>query len=167
MIRKLRTRHLRWMIALAVLIPAGMIAGLAARPNFLINDPLPEAFWRSNRHFGRSIGSTTPIQLTGVSLDLAVVVDAGRKAIQVSNPLETDMPEALFYYSREKPDMAEDLPQNATLLGELGRAKSTVWDLPADAAAGKGFVIVYSLGHDEILAWGALEPPKEAREKKG
>ncbi len=99
-----------------------------------------------------------PIRLMGKALGLDVWFDASGRAIQISNPREVDIPEGLVYWSRVQPDAEGVLPRAAALVGELGRAKSSVWTLPAESGTGQGFVIVYSLGYQKCLAWGALEP---------
>lgn len=152
---------------LTVLIPVGIITGLGARPAPITETGLTDVLGRSVRQLNGSSNSIQPIQLIGKILDLVVVVDPQGKAIQISNPLETDMPDALVYYARERPDIAAELPRSATLLGELGGAGSSVLTLPPDRRAGQGFVIVYSLGHREILAWGALELPRKSSDEKG
>lgn len=152
---------------LTVLIPVGIITGLGARPAPIVETGLTDVLGRSVRQSIGSSKSVQPIQLTGKILDLVVVVDPQGKAIQILNPLETDMPEALVYFVRERPDIAAQLPPSATLLGELGGTGSPVWTLPPDRRAGQGFVVVYSLGHREILAWGALELPRKSSDEKG
>ena len=151
MIRERRQVHRRIFSLLVVFVPALLIAGLLARrempPAFQLDERLTNAA-------GLTISSATaPSRVTADSYEFEVSVDDSSAAgpvvtIRASTPVLK--PDVLVYWTAS--DEGEGLPADAILAGALSKDVSQKLTLPAEAAGGRGSILVYSLPHQEVLA---------------
>jgi hypothetical protein len=92
---------------------------------------------------------------------LRVFADASIE-LQPLRPL--DRPELLLYWSRDP--VVDSLPRNAHLLGRISGTHASRFALPTaamrDRSDGSGVLVVYSLGHQAIVASARLEPDRDA-----
>jgi hypothetical protein len=148
MIRPLRQRHRRMMIALAVLVPVTFVVAIAARKPFpesasisSILAPAPQALsasiWDRDGLF-----ADVPIH----SRLLREFPGAGRFAIALSAGPNFLKPDLLVYLASSAPKAGAALPGDAKLLG----AFNATLPLP-DRAEGQSLVL-YSLADHEVIA---------------
>lgn len=146
MIHRLRRRHFRIWVGLAILVPALLVAGLLSR------EPVPAsavpatvsarpgvggvAIWEANRKIAGSDVAMTLRRLSDGSLFLD---------IHPTEPLKR--PAVLAYWARFGANSVDD---HARLLG--GVAPSGVSTFPVHAGDPPGTVVLYSLAHSRVLA---------------
>lgn len=152
MIRPLRVRHRRVVLTLAIVTPLLFAAGLATRrPIPLSTDGAtpPEA----DRHRDAEIVDRDESAWG----DLPILTDwlggpGAAVRLEVTEPLR--QPDLLLYWD---PEPAGDrLSDSALLLGPVGGRRRASWDVPAPVEGGR--LVLYSLGHGEIVA-SAAPPP--------
>jgi len=159
-IAALRRRHLVAWSVLALAAPALLISALslrAGRPAD-VAPQLPEAF--ADRGDGPAARQLAHAPLfAGLPLHVLVRPAAGRTgALTLDVQPEESLlePDVLVYVlPRRGPDAAPDdgaLPAEARLLGALSGTLPRRWVLPAGAAE----LLLYSLGHQRVLARGPL-----------
>ena len=145
MIQPLRTIHRRVSIAMATILPAVLILGLAARhrlPQTIGQSvPLPASMqflkqslslWRKHSirtSFYRNLNRPEELYVLLNSTDL---------------PSEPDL---LLYWSSTQP-VQNALPDGARLLGAAERDRALL--LPSDLGNG-GYLVIYSLAHQAVI----------------
>lgn len=145
MIRRLRRRHRLWTTALAVVVPIGFVAALAARPA----RPVGEAAAGSDMPRARAIADWSSIGELPISGAIEPWRGARILALTPREPLAR--PDLLVYWSpggAPEPPAGGALPPDVVLLGALGEAEER-YRLPPGTAAGT--VVIYSLGHHEVV----------------
>jgi hypothetical protein len=154
----LRVRHRRTWFALAVLVPGVLLAGLAARGDVPVDAGATER--------GHLPGPTSEPVATGLAdADPAIAggrwSDAeGRLWLDLEPTRDLAAPDVLVYWT-VRPDAGEEDLSDAWLLGALrGRARVRM-ALPEGAAGGAGTLLLYSLGHRELVASAPLERSSE------
>ena len=139
MIAPLRSRHRLMTATLALLAPLGVAAGLAARPTWpgSVPRPAPEGL----------------VMTPGLGWELGMGWEAG--ALLLAPPRKARAPRVLVYASNAPTPAAlpAALPEDALLLGPLTGGRVTRLEAPAEEA---GSLILYSLGHGEVVAWRDL-----------
>jgi hypothetical protein len=146
-IRPLRRAHRAIVTVLAVALPLAFVQALRGR------NPVP-AGELSAAVLGSAPRADLPRlvglrALDGVRLEQRVfATPEGRLSVEVSLAPASAAPDALLYWAAADPGPAAGLPEHALLLGRL--AGATRFALPPDAAGG-GWLVVYSLIHQEVV----------------
>lgn len=146
MIRALRVRHRVAFAALALIVPAGYAAALLGR-----RGPPPASAWPAESTLAAPAGRARVVMWSSIEL-LMELRRGGDGALFVSalSWSEPAPPALALYWSAGEPADGE-LPPDARFVGALGGAPSEL--ALHDAPAG-GWLVLYSLGHGEVL--GAL-----------
>jgi hypothetical protein len=154
MTRSHRIAH-RWIsVALALLIPVLLLAGIGLRPTV---PPVStdETLFRVDGFAVDTDQNEVEIAGEGLRFGLTRLED-GRSV--VIRPLEIiAKPDLLVYWSERAPSPNEDQGAriaDAALVGSLSGRSSRVLTLPQGSSgrAGGGYLLVYSLGHGQLLA---------------
>lgn len=151
MIRPLRQRHRRIVIALGVLLPIAFVAGIAARKSVPAMASLPAELAAAPRRFAitkwnsSDLFANTPIQ-TRLLLESA---GSGHFALEFSGPKDFVKPDLLVYWVAGKMDLNHKLPDNAVLLGAFN--SSAPLPLPQDAVSENGELVLYSLANQQMV----------------
>lgn len=147
MIAPLRRRH-RWtsLLLLVLFLPALLVLVLSSRPRAATASALPEALTAEPAAGEATFEDSHLLGSVGVR-----VLRGGVLELVPAAPLA--QPDVLVYWSAEAP--AKTVPAGAFLLGTLGN-RPRRFPLPAEAGGTAGHVVLFSLGHGEVLATGAL-----------
>ena len=151
MIRPLRQRHRRMVIALGVFLPVASTVGIAARKLVpgMISLPkemvaLPQMFavteWERADLFTES-----PIQ---VRL-LRERASAAHFGVEFSAAKDFVKPDLIVYWVAGSPNLTGTLPDNARLLGAFN--SSVALPLSPDAGSSSGVLLLYSLADQEVV----------------
>ena len=150
MIRPLRQRHRRMVIALGVTLPIVFSIGIAARRPVPSMASLPGEL----RTFSRGSAATVwersdlfvnaPIQ----ARLLRESGKSGRFALELSAPRDFVKPDLIVYWVAGSSKVTGALPNNALLLGTFSLA---VFTLPANMPSEEGGLVLYSLANNEIV----------------
>lgn len=137
MIAPLRRWHRLLVGTVALVALAGLVAALAARPTVPRTAGSPRPDTTSWAAFG-----------PGGQLRAIRERESSRDSIRVARGPRLVAPDLLVYWA---PAVADGrLPVDAVLLGPLGDPGVRRYELPASAEP--GVVLVYSRGHDELVA---------------
>ena len=151
MIAPLRNRHRRVVTVLAVLVPVGFVAGILSRSP----DPTAEAIPGELRAELREAPGQVVWARSDLWRDLPVDTalnraSDGRLFLTLQPRSDLKRPEVLAYWAppgeSEKP-----VPENAVLLGRLQGTLPSIFELPGVANGTPGRLLLYSLGHQELL----------------
>ena len=151
MIAPLRRRH-RWLTAsLALVVPVLYVVALAARPGEPVVEELPAPL-------AEAAGGQVEQDLGELFGDPAV---AGRSRsdgydwwLELTPAEPIAQPEVLVYWSRS--EVEGGLPEEAYLLGGLAGDRTRTWRLPHEILGLSGTLVLYSLGHQEVVASASL-----------
>lgn len=164
MIAPLRRRHRMTMAALLVALPALVALALAARREEPRMNSLPAGLETGPRSGGADVESYELFAELGVAVRGRRTVAGATLELAPAKPL--GRPDVLVYWSAENAD-SERWTEGALLLGVLGD-RARIYSVPATAAARDGYLVLYSLAHQEVLAAGALAamipPPDHGQE---
>ncbi len=141
---------------LMVLMPVLLIAGLLFRPE---TPPASQVDGRLADAAGFSASSSLPPlspPQTGTpdSYRFEISVDEGsgaEPAVTIRPTRPIFKPDVLVYWTAS--GEGSGLPADAILVGGLSEDVSQTLTLPRAAAGARGALLVYSLPHQEILAW--------------
>ncbi len=149
MISRLRSRHLRVLAALALLLPVGFAAGLLARTEIPSTDgPAPgqsvvqsgHLLWESATLWG---------ELPIVTRRLAGGPPPGGNSIELEVGDDLRRPDLLLYWSLSGVE-GDGIPADAYLLGTVGGSGLHRFDVP-EGRRDTGDLVLYSLAHQEIV----------------
>jgi hypothetical protein len=151
MIRPLRQRHRRMVIALGVLLPITFGLGMAARKPVPSMDSLPanlvampQKFVATEwKHAELFVKSPIKVRL------LREQSSTGRFAVEFSAPNGFIKPDLMVYWVAGDSKITDTVPDNAQLLGAF--SSSSALALPADSAAQNGMLVLYSLADHEVV----------------
>ncbi len=149
MIRPLRRRHLWMVILMAVLVASLYLAALAARPETPLEGELPAALGVPEvapAGAGVELPTSPPLRVRPTA--------DGRIELAAEGPIEGAG--LLLYWL----PAGAGGPADGHLLGPLAGGARQVLALPP-AAAARGELLLYSLGHGEEVArtgWSGVEP---------
>ncbi len=149
MIAPLRRRHRLWFPILAVVVPILYVLALAARPRPPIAE-LPAALAGSVD--GELVRETEDL-FGDHPVTTRVRRGDGGWQVELEPAAVIVRPEVLVYWSASA--AGESLPAEAFLLGSLAGVRARVFDLPTAALGRDGWLVLYSLGHQEVV--GAAE----------
>ena len=151
MIQPLRTVHRRAFVALALVLPAVLVAGLGARrprvPSRLHVFQLPSSAYlaRKSDSLWREHSIETEFYLNSNRPGEILV------ALHISQALNE--PDLLLYWSMEHPTGAS-LPPTSQLLGPFAADKPFTLPLNAD---GGGYLVLFSLAHQSLFDTARME----------
>lgn len=152
MIAPLRRRH-RWLTGLlAVVVPVLYALALIARPA-AVSEGLPEALSLAVPGSGQVV--VPDLAFDGLPLSARVMKDGADWKIEIvpSEPLAK--PEVLAYWTPAD-SSAETLSADAWLLGAVGGIRPQAFGVPEAVQGRGGRLVLYSLGHQEVLGSVAL-----------
>ncbi len=148
MIAPLRKRHRRTVSALAVLVPALYVLALAARPDPPVVDALPPAL--ADPTPGEVLSDYGAL-FTGQAIAARLRGDGAARWVELEPREPVARPEVLVYWAPGSEGGYDRLGDGAVLLGALAGARPRAYPLP-DAALGRdGRLVLYSLGHQEVV----------------
>jgi hypothetical protein len=149
MIRPLRQKHRAVVCALAVVIPVGFAAGLAARRPVPIMAAVSPSLVANPQNFGKIVWTKAdvwPGQRIVTSLRKNA---AGAGAVELT-VRDLERPDVLVYWAAGNDMAVESLPENAHLLGSLSNHAPLA--IPAEARRAAGRFVLYSLADHEVVA---------------
>jgi len=158
MIRPLRQRHRRIVIALGIVLPVAFLIGIAARRPVPLMGGLPLALvpvagnWENVAAARSDLFAKAPVR---VRL-LHVPGDARPSAVQLSAGKDFLKPDLLVYWVAGAVRVADKLPDQAVLLGVF--QTSAALPLPPNAAATGGILVLYSLADQQVVDTSAALP---------
>lgn len=165
MIAPLRRRHRAVTTALLAVVPLLYLAAVAVRSEAPVMAELPAPLAGEAPAGGTSAGRVlleaddlfdrAPIT---VRLRAGGGDDGDGRILELAPRAPLAEPEALAYYSGEP--AGAGLPGSAVLLGAMDGTRPRAFPLPA-AAAGGGWVSIYALGHQEVVASAELPATAE------
>lgn len=154
MIAPLRRRHFRIFIGLALVLPPVFVLALGARPESA--DLGSSAADRETR--GRVLFERSDLFATQAITVRVNETSTGARLLTVSPVTAVRTPDTLVYWlsgpSPNESQAADSLPPDAVLLGPL---RDAAYPLPDDAADGR--IVLYSLGHQEVVGQADLTVP--------
>ncbi|MEM7586764.1 MAG: hypothetical protein AAF560_25465 [Acidobacteriota bacterium] len=151
MIAPLRRRH-RWMTAILAVVVLGLyVAALAGRPAAPRTSELPAA---RVEPAGEVVAEYDDLFRHPITTRVRSSAAGWQLELTPSQPLAK--PEVLVYWTSEGETGGPGLPADAFLLGALAGARPRTMTLPAAAQGRPGQLLLYSLGHQEIVDSGTL-----------
>ena len=171
MIAPLRRRHRLMTMALAIAVPVLYVVALAARPDEPVTPQLPAALAPApagevDNDFGE-LFSDPPIvvrsRTDGSRQRRAGVPPKWWLELEPRAPLAR--PEVLVYWS--KSPATDRLPEDAWLIGGLAGDRVRAFELPLEAMGLAGYLVLYSLGHQEVVASAELPAFGQAAQESG
>ena len=150
MIRPLRQKHRRIVVALAIFLPVAFVMGIAARRPIPITEHLPSGLATTPQTFGSlewqrgDMFPKSPIQVRLWREHLG----AGQFAVSLSAAKNFVKPDLLVYWSAGSQNIADALPANAILLGAFSAPQLP---LPEAVDNSEGCLILFSLADNEIV----------------
>ena len=154
MIRPLRQRHRRMVIALGVFLPIALAVGISARRPLPTGQSVPVILTGEPLHFENVVwdrGDVWAQQAIRTRL-LSDKTDGKRFAVELSAVNDIVKPDLIVYWLPGDPKIEDALPDNATLLGAFVQTKPTPLPLPGETAATSGVFVLYSLADHEVIA---------------
>jgi hypothetical protein len=149
MIRPLRQRHRRIMIALSAVLPVALTLGVAARK------PAPTVTSLPAYLATPEISSTTVWGRSDLFAKAAIQVqllrdrgDGSRFSLKLSAAKDFVKPDLIVYWVPEDSQSVNSLPDSALFLGSFHSASLV---LPVQAAVQPGVLVLYSLANGEIV----------------
>jgi len=151
MIRPLRQRHHRIVIALGVLLPVAFALGIAARKPVPNMDSLP-----ANLVAMPQKSEVTEWERADLFVKLPIKVrflreqnNTGRFAVGFSAPKNFVKPDLMVYWVAGDAKISDTLPNAAQLLGAF--RSSSALALPENLTMQNGMLVLYSLADNEIF----------------
>ena len=151
MIRLLRQRHRRMVIALGVTLPIVFSIGIAARKPVPSMASLPGELRTFSRESAATVWERSdlfakaPIQ----ARLLRESGKSGRFALELLGPRDFVKPDLIVYWVAGTSKTPDTLPNNALLLGSFSLS---VFALPANMPGEDGSLVLYGLANNEIVA---------------
>lgn len=167
MIRAHRRRHLWAFATIAVLLPAILVAALAARraPPVVasapaaLGSPVLDTWVVLDSSEGQVLAVPIRIQL------LAPTATPTRLGIEIEPARAIGRPDVLVYWTDTTPAPSDVLPSDAFLVGSIGGARPRRFELPKPALQARGSLVLYSAAHREVLGTIPVPPlPRPARQ---
>ncbi len=150
MIRRLRVRQRR-LVGASLLLPIGVVASLAARPDFGAS-MLPLALLDE-------VSASVWVAAGDVEGEFTVRLGAlgGQAALELTPPSDLQRPDVLVYLTRGEPGL-DGPPPDGTLLGTLAGERARLFALTPSAGqlTEASALVLYSLAHQERVATVAL-----------
>ena len=150
MIAPLRRRHRLMTTLLAIAVPVLYIAALAARTGQPVAGELPAALTAS---VPAEVVADLGDFFEGPAIGLRLRGDGARWWLELAPRAPVVRPETLVYWTPSAP--GSRLPDDAFLLGALG-SRTRTFPVPDGALGRAGWLVLYSLGHQELFAAAEL-----------
>lgn len=150
MIAPLRRLHRRASVALAIAVPALLVAAIAARPGIPVNANLPSSAHAAQVRATQRLVWSRPDIVS--SLDFTA--DGSTEVVLDAQSLAAEPGVLVFWL--ETADTS-DPPAAGRLLGAVRGTGRQRIPLPAEAATRGGRLALYSLGHDEVIATATID----------
>ncbi len=154
MIRSARKRHRVTMAAIAVVLPAVFVTGLAVRQSGTQVERLPEsiapaqvAMWEAVLEDDGLFGEIEIHTRIGYSDDLSTAV------IELHSDDDLGLPDVLVYWTQGEVS-GDGIPPSSVLLGTFDGTGATL-TVSRDVLGSGGRLILYSLGHAKVVAISA------------
>lgn len=161
MIAPLRRRHRLWTSTLAAAVPVLYVLALAARPQPPVAD-LPPVL--AGADGGGEVVREAADLFSVHAVTVRVRRATGGWQIELEPRAPIASPEVLVYWSPSAP-AAPALPVEAFLVGSLAGRRARVFGLPPAALGRDGWLVLYSLGHQEVIDTAVLGTLGEAVEE--
>ncbi len=88
------------------------------------------------------------------------VEDGPSRGLELELGQDLILPDVLFYWSRSADkENPSSLASDAWLLGAIGGPDSSPLEVPDSLELGSGRLVLYSLGHAQVVAWATPETP--------
>src|SRR5262245_60636771 len=167
MITSLRNRHRIIVAALAFFVPTVFVSGLIIRRPVPVSSHLPEI------HAGLASEQLSVVfedknlwkGLAMITRVVAAESDMSNMFLELKGTRNLVEPDVLVYWSETKPS-PDRLPENTILLGKLSGIQVERLALPERASVIKGYLTIYSLARQKIVANAELYIPS-SRSKGG
>jgi len=150
MIRPLRQYHRRAIFTLWIVLPVAFAVGIVARKPVPEVDSLPAALAPPATQFESPVwqrGDLFPKSRVQLRL-LREPAGTGRFAAGFSAPKDVVWPDLFVYWVAGSPNLADALPDNATLLGAFGPAPLPIPDQIMETI---GEMVLFSLADNVIV----------------
>jgi hypothetical protein len=154
MIQALRRRHRRIITGLAVVLPLAFSAGLVMRRPQPVMPAIPSPLLPSAPAFTKILLEKNDLW-RGLEIRTRVYVDHDpprRVLVELQPQNEIVSPDLLVYWHEGESSSENHPPENSYLLGALAGKRPGRFVLPEAALLRDGQLILYSLGHQQILA---------------
>ena len=151
MIRPLRQRHRKIVIALGVTLPILFSIGIAARRPVPTMASLPSELGTFSRGSAATVWKRSDL-FTKAPIQARLLRESGKSgrfALELSAPGDFVKPDLIVYWVAGSSKVTGALPNNALLLGAFSLA---VFTLPANMPSEDGILVLYSLANNEIEA---------------
>ncbi len=163
MIAPLRRRH-RWTTAvLALAVPVLYVVALSGRVPEPVAEALPSAL-AGDSPAGEVVNEYGAL-FTGQAIAVRLRGGGSSWWIELEPREPVTRPEVLVYWTPQTTAAADRLPPDAFLLGALAGRRPQAFAVPSAALGGAGRLVLYSLGHQEVVASAPLPaigaPPAE------
>ena len=151
MIRSRRQAHRIVFVSLALILPAILVAGLAWRPELPPIGELTEDLTVQSG-FASAIDAGAVLVAEG-ALEVALQSPTDGGAVMTIRPTSVILkPDLLVYWMPDSGGVSEVSPgADSVLVGSLAGRSPRRLTLPAGAARGEGQIVIYSLGHREVV----------------
>jgi hypothetical protein len=149
-----RRRHLAVFSALAVVLPTLFVSALLSRDPLPVEDAIPTALdLRESPPAVEGLAWTrTGALWDALGIEVAAVPGDGRvERVGLRPTRDPQLPKALVYWAPGTEPRGA-LPEDAVLVGSLAGGRPVLLALPGEAAAVAGRLVVYSLGHQRVMA---------------
>ena len=162
--RSLRRAHLRRSLGMALLLPLGLGAALWSREAPPIDDSELSGLHASSPTSEAALEAAklSRVEFSGLGVALLPWYQTTEPVggIELVAERQLAAPDVLVYWSAVESPLAPgaDLAPDAMLLGTFPGGGSRHFDLPAAGQGGGGQVLLYSLGHGEVLGALPLDP---------
>ena len=150
MIRPLRQRQRRIVIALCIFLPLAFALGIVARKPIPVSNPVQSGVSSDKTNF-QNVEWQRGDLFTNSAVQVSVVRERpgdGKFGIAFSAPKDFIKPDLLVYWSDGNVSVTNVLPDNAVLLGAFSPLKLS---LPDSLEKSEGKLILFSLADNEIV----------------
>ena len=160
MIRPLRRRHaLMATLLLALLAPAGLVAGLSARPEQPLMSGLPREVAPQEVLPSGSVARAS-LTVEGVPVAVRTWGVGPERNLQLAPEGDVRVPDVLVYWTPGSVgDASGPPPAEALLIGSFAGSAPRTFALPDAARDEGGSVVLYSLAHRRGLGAAKLQTP--------
>ena len=158
MIRSLRTQHRVTFTVLAVILPVLFVAGLRARRPIPSVPRLPDYESSFDQRSGFILWDEIGIKARISSS----TIGRAKTFLDVIPVRELEEPDLLLYWDDRRPETGS-LSEKAILLGSLKGVKPRRLIVPQSVPASVGYVILFSLAHQRVIASSPWQSPGGAQ----
>ena len=151
MIRPLRQRHRRMVIALGILLPIAFALGIAGRKAVPSMDSLPANLLAMPQQFEATEWERADLFVKS-PIKVRLLREQSKSdwvAVEFSAPTEFVKPDLMVYWVAGDPKVSDTLPDTAQLLGAF--SSSSPLALPENLTMQNGALLLYSLADNEIV----------------